>query len=75
MEFDYDAHLARQVEEYYRDKLLYSNCCDEELQDDEHTCPKCYEPCEQVTEEDREYDRRCDVADAKYEQQRDERNE
>ena len=75
MEMDYDTYLANQVEEHMRERLFYSDCCDEEMDWEDSICPRCHEHCTAISEEDREYDRLCEIADEKHEQQKDENNE
>ncbi len=75
MEIDYDTYLANQVEEHMRERLFYSNCCDAEMDPETERCPECNENCVAISEEDREYDRLCEIADEKHEQQKDENNE
>ena len=74
MSVNYDDYLANQVEEHMRERLWYSNCCDAEMEEEEMMCPKCFEPCKAISEEDREYDRQCELEDQKMEERRDENN-
>ena len=73
MSIDYDTYLARQVDNHTKESYFYSDCCGVEMDPDDLVCPECYEHCTAVSEEDRAYDKLAEIADQKYQQEKDER--
>ena len=69
---DYDTYLERQIDKHTRDNIYYSNCCGTEMDEDTDICPLCKEHCDILSQEDIDYDIKCEIGDQKHQQRKDE---